>query len=497
MKYCLRCTFVTFILFLIPLLFFGQAPNLGSSGDFALFTAAGAFSNNGATVINGDVGTHVGAFTGFPPGLINGESHVANSVSAQAALDVENAYNALSGVSCVAVLGVNLGNGQTLTPNVYCTGAATTLNGILILDGECDPNAIFIIKIDGALATGVASEVVLINSASLCNVYWQVTGEVTLGENSVFRGTLLTSGAIHLLENATLFGRGLTREGAISLNNNFVDLDMQPSASIISAEGVTTLCAGGSVVLTGNCGGTWSNGETTTSITVTTSGSYFVTNSNNCGNAVSNIIIVEIAEPTVCTISGNDFFCMGGSTELCTPLGAASYLWNTGAITNCITVNQVGTFSVTITDEDGCISVCEIFVTESPSPACSITGNDFFCAGSSTELCSPLGAASYMWSTGAITNCIIVSTTGNYSVTLTDADGCISVCEILVTETEEVVCTITGNDFFCAGGSTELCTATGAASYMWSTGAITNCITINVAGNYGDSNRLGRLYQCM
>ena len=68
---------------------FGQAPPLGSASSFAVFTAAGAFSNDGATVVTGDIGTNVGAFTGFPPGVVNGSIHVADPVSAQAAADVE------------------------------------------------------------------------------------------------------------------------------------------------------------------------------------------------------------------------------------------------------------------------------------------------------------------------------------------------------------------------------------------------------------------------
>lgn len=51
------------------------------------------------------------------------------------------------------VIGTTLGNNQVLTPNIYCLGAASSLNGDLILDGEGDPNAIFIFKINGALST--------------------------------------------------------------------------------------------------------------------------------------------------------------------------------------------------------------------------------------------------------------------------------------------------------------------------------------------------------
>ena len=205
------------LLLLIPHLIFGQAPDLGAASGFALFTASGAFSNTEAlSVVTGDVGTNAGAFNGFPPGTLHGQIHVADPVSVQAATDVLTAYSYLSGLTCGAGIGNILGGGQVLTPNIYCQGAATTLNGDLILDGQGDPDALFIFQIGGAFATGLGSNVKLINSASLCNVYWQINGQFDLGENSIFRGTIIANGAVNLLAGTTLLGRGLSRAGAIN-----------------------------------------------------------------------------------------------------------------------------------------------------------------------------------------------------------------------------------------------------------------------------------------
>jgi hypothetical protein len=65
MKKLLLIPLPLFVLFLIPNTIFGQAPNLGATSSFALFTAAGAFSNTGATVVNGDIGTDAGALQVF------------------------------------------------------------------------------------------------------------------------------------------------------------------------------------------------------------------------------------------------------------------------------------------------------------------------------------------------------------------------------------------------------------------------------------------------
>ena len=181
MRTILRNALMAVMLLLLPAVIFGQAPPLGSAASFAMFTAAGAFSNDGLTVVTGDIGTNVGAFAGFPPGIVNGSIHVADPVTAQAAADVELAYGSFGAISCDLVLGTTMGNNQVLAPAVYCLGGASTLNGDLILDGGCNPDAFFIFKIDGALSTTSFSNVILTNSASLCNVYWQINGAVSLG----------------------------------------------------------------------------------------------------------------------------------------------------------------------------------------------------------------------------------------------------------------------------------------------------------------------------
>ncbi|MCE7042811.1 ice-binding family protein [Dyadobacter sp. CY312] len=198
------------------------APDLGAASSYALFTNAGAFTSDGATVVTGDIGTNAGAFTGFPVGVVIGETHVADLVSAQVALDVSAAYDELTPQSCDVVLGTTLGNGQVLTPNVYCLGGASTLNGNLILNGGGVAGGIFIIKINGALSANAFSSVTLTNMASLDNVYWQINGRLDLAASAVFRGTVLAAGAIELMDASSLIGRGLTTAGAISLHTNIV-----------------------------------------------------------------------------------------------------------------------------------------------------------------------------------------------------------------------------------------------------------------------------------
>jgi hypothetical protein len=285
------------VLFLIPYLNFGQAPDLGNASGFVLFSASGAFDVLGAsTVVTGDVGTDVGQFTGFPPGTLVGQLHVADPATASAATDVLTAYQYLDQMTCGIVKTTPLGNGEILAPNVYCIGEAATLNGDLTLDANGNPDALFVFQIDGAFATSVNARVLLLNEASLCNVYWQINGAFTLDAGSVFRGNVIAGGAIHLLEGSDLYGRALTTAGAIDLHNNIVTLGVEAVASTILAEGPASFCIGDSVLLSGNTGGIWSTGATTPTIMVKTSGDYFVTNTAICNSVNSNHIIVSAVD---------------------------------------------------------------------------------------------------------------------------------------------------------------------------------------------------------
>ena len=211
----------TFLLF--PGLASAQVTSLGTAETFALFTATGAVTNSGATHIAGDIGTNGGDLTGLATATVVGQQQEENAASAQAALDVQAAYAAMSAATCGLVANVSLG-GQTLTPNTYCTGAAATLDGVLTLDGQGDANALFILNVGGALAVSPGSRVVLLNGAAIGNVYWRIGGRFDLGEGAIFRGTVLADGAIDLLNESVLIGRALSRAGDITLVNSSVAL---------------------------------------------------------------------------------------------------------------------------------------------------------------------------------------------------------------------------------------------------------------------------------
>jgi hypothetical protein len=200
---------------------FGQAPNLGQAADFAIFSSVGAVTNTGISHITGNVGTNSGSSTGF--GNVNGNMCDGGPVSSQASTDLLLAYYQLSGTVATQFPAPALGNGQTLNAGVFSISSAATLDLELILDGQGNPNAVFIFKIQAPLSTSANSKVKLINEAKACNVFWKVEGLVSLAAGTSMKGNIIANNAaITMNTNDTLEGRALSTNGAVSVDGVFI-----------------------------------------------------------------------------------------------------------------------------------------------------------------------------------------------------------------------------------------------------------------------------------
>ncbi|MGZ4194422.1 MAG: ice-binding family protein [Solirubrobacteraceae bacterium] len=198
--------------------------NLATASPFVVLGGQ-AVSNTGPSVLNGDLGVAPGtALTGFgSPAVVNGATHDNDGVAKQAQSDLTNAYNVAAGQPLTADLsGTDLGN-RTLTAGAYKFTSSAQLTGPLTLDGQGDPNAQFVFQIASTLTTASASSVLLINQASPCNVYWQIGSSATLGTTTSFQGNLMALTSISLNDGATVRGRMLARNGAVTLINNVLD----------------------------------------------------------------------------------------------------------------------------------------------------------------------------------------------------------------------------------------------------------------------------------
>ncbi len=208
-----------------------------------------------------------------------------------------------------------------------------------------------------------------------------------------------------------------------------VTVNPLPATPSITPSGATTFCQGNSVTLTASAGSTyhWSNNATTSSITVSAAGNYVVTvtNANGC-SAVSSATVVTVnplpATPSI-TPSGVTTFCQGNTVTLTASAGS-SYHWSNNATTSSITVSAAGNYVVTVTNANGCSAVSSAtVVTVNPLPATpSITANGTTLISSATT-----GNQWYLNGTiiaGATAQNLPVTQNGQYTVVVTNANGC-------------------------------------------------------------------------
>lgn len=278
-------------------------------------------------------------------------------------------------------------------------------------------------------------------------------------------------------------------------NTDYNTPEINYLAVTVTPSGPTTFCAGGSVTLTSDAssGNLWSTSATTSSINVTVSGSYnvTVTNGAGCMTTTAPIVVTVNALPTpTVTPGGPTTFCAGGSVVLSTGAYTA-YNWSSGASTANATITTGGNQTVTVTDANGCMGTSAItVVTVNPNPSApTITpsGPTSFCTGGSVDLMTNNSTGNVWSPTSETTQTITVNSTGTYSVTYTDVNGCSATSSPLsvnVSSAPLPTVMVLGSTTLCAGQSVTL-TASASDSYSWSPGGqTTQSILVSSAGTY-------------
>jgi PKD repeat protein len=274
-----------------------------------------------------------------------------------------------------------------------------------------------------------------------------------------------------------------------------VSVNPLPAAPVVTASGATTFCDGGSVDLTSSylSGNVWSTTETTQSISATNSGSYNVTytDGNGCSatSAPTVVTVYTVLSAPVVTASGATTFCDGGSVVL-TSLEPSGNLWSTTETSQSISVSTAGSYTVTYTDGNGCSATSAptvVTVNAIPSvPVVTASGATTFCDGGSVDLTSSY-LSDNVWSTTETTGSISVSSSGSYTVTYTDGNGCsaTSAPTVVTVNANPAAPTVTasGPTTFCEGGSVDL-TSSYLSGNVWSTTETTGSITVSASGSY-------------
>ncbi|MBD2752038.1 sialate O-acetylesterase [Spirosoma validum] len=272
-----------------------------------------------------------------------------------------------------------------------------------------------------------------------------------------------------------------------------------PSTPAISNDKPTTFCQGDNTVLRTSTDITrynWSDGQQGKSVTISNSGSYFltVTDQFGCTSAQSNTISVTAnpvpVKPVIAT-NGPTTFCADRNITLTAPQNVA-YQWTSGQTTQSITINESGNFAVVTRNQFGCSSVqsdiTTIKVNPLPaSPSISAGGATTFCDGNRVTLtaASPLDV---IWSSGQNAKSIVVTSSGNYAVQARDQIGCLSPYSTVITVRVNPLPptpTILANPdrIICEEDKVTL-RVEGPYTVFWSTGDSTQRIVTGAAGIY-------------
>jgi PKD repeat protein len=220
-------------------------------------------------------------------------------------------------------------------------------------------------------------------------------------------------------------------------NDIFIDSVLLTTCTkpVVNAGNDTVICSNASVTLNAGTGAAayqWTNSgsiaviSSTATHTTSTAGTYIVQGSTSNPGCFSTDTVTVTTTPAPVVNLGNDTaFCSGNSTVLNAANAGSSYLWSTGATTQTITANASGSYNVRVTNTSGCIGRDTVVVTVNPLPVVNLGNDTSFCAPASISLNAGNQGASYLWSTGAITQTIAASASGSYNVRVTNANNCI------------------------------------------------------------------------
>ncbi len=239
---------------------------------------------------------------------------------------------------------------------------------------------------------------------------------------------------------------------------------------------------------------TWSNGASTVAISGLSAGTYTVsvTDKNGCAATAS----ATLTQPTALAysnISNTNESCNGGananaSVTISGGTPSYTYLWNpTGKSTPTVSNLSAGSYSVIVTDSLGCTLTTSVVITQPLAISTTISSDSATCINNNGGITVSVGGGnspySYSWSPGGSTNFSVSSlSAGKYTVTITDANGCIDTASGIVAINKTFTMTVTGTDSVCKGQSVTL-TAMGAATYKWSNSNTSSSITVSPTTN--------------
>lgn len=395
---------------------------------------------------------------------------------------------------------VNLGNDTTI-----CEGTSLNLDagnsGATFLWNDASTNETLLansagtysVTVTNAGCTGTDSIIISVNplpqaslspngSVSICNGSAQQI-DVSGGDSYLWStGEITSTIVVSPLADSTFY---VTVSNSCGVDIDSVEFLLNGGSASITAT-LDSVCQGQSTDLTAS-GGTsyvWSTGETTQTITVNplATTTYYVTVSGNGCNDSTNILIV--VKPAITATSNPSEICYGGSAVLTVSPGT-DYLWSTGETTQSITVSPASStdYHVTVTN-GGCSDSTIVPVTVNQLPVVALGNDTSICSGNYLILDAQNTGAGFLWSEGSQTQMLPVNVAGNYSVTVTDNNGCESSDNIAVGLNTLPVVNLGNDTLICSGSQIVLNAYLAGAEYLWSDSSTDSVFTVTSPGTY-------------
>ena len=256
--------------------------------------------------------------------------------------------------------------------------------------------------------------------------------------------------------------------------------------------GVLNFCEGESVTLSVDDPYStylWSNGTFGSETTISTPGQYTVSVTVEPGcEGETTVEVIENSSPTV-DITGESSFCSGNSVTLEADAGFQSYIWSDNSMDATIDIDVAGTYTVSVTDDNGCIGINQFSVTEFAEPTPVIAGLTEFCQGASTELSLSTSYNAVIWSLDgqqiSFDSILTASVAGTYSAEVISFNGCSAETSVVLSELVAPNPEISGDLSFCEDESAMLSITDVYANYLWSNGGTETSIEVASPGTYG------------
>jgi len=224
----------------------------------------------------------------------------------------------------------------------------------------------------------------------------------------------------------------------------------------------------------------WSNNSFSQTIIVSESGNYSVTVTSSLGCSNSDNVFVMLNSPIVIDLGGSTINTCD-SISLNAGYPGADYLWSTGETTRDILVTNTGNYAVTVTDH-GCTGNTSSYVNVFSSTVVDLGSDITECQGSTVTIDAGSSGINYLWSTGETSQNINITNPGNYSVTVTNADGCQSSDALNIQFNPLPVMPFSEDITICGG--VLLDAQDNGATYLWNNGTGNQTLYANQTGSY-------------